>query len=142
MSSVSSCQSRSVGNKDVFRSDQIVIYSYIWRSNYGVCILLGRITGHSCLQSNHVCFIFCRSDIGMLTTKCKVNSSCSGILDRLPDDIYQIAACRASSSFNNSYSTVKIAISSISQIKALRIEMVAGNCRSTYRVSILSHDRK
>ena len=137
---LSGCQSLSIGNKEIRRSDQIVIYSYIRRSDYGVCILLSKITGHSCLQSNHVCFTFCRSDIGMLTTKCKVNSSCSGILDRLSDDIYQIAACRASSSFNNSYSTVKIAISSIRQIEALRIEMVAGNYRSTYRKIILSRN--
>ena len=106
----------------------------------GVCILLSKCTGHSCLQSNHVCFSFCRSDIGMLTTKVKVYSSCRGILDRLSDDIYQIAACRASSSFNNSYSTVKIAKSSIRQIEALRIEMVAGNYRSTYRKIILSRN--
>ena len=128
-------QSFLISDTNIFSSQNIIIYSYIRRSNDGIfLILINCITFQSSLQSDQIRSVkFRLSSVRIKTKKLEVNSSCCGVSNRFANNLNQLTCSNCTSCFNNFCSAVDIAIVSICQLKACRIEMIASSRQSSCR---------
>ena len=133
-------QSSLVRDTNVRCSQYVIIDRYVRRSHHYVSlVLVNSITLQSSLQSDHVHFVFCRlSRMNVETKQFEVNCSCSSVCNRSTADFNPLAGSRAS--VDHCCRAVNVAIVSVSQLEACRIEVVACSCQSSCREFVSSRN--
>ena len=129
-----------VSDANIFVRQDCIVYSYIRSSNDGIFLtFVHSIPFQRSLQSDHIRSVKSRlSCVGVQAKKLEVNSSCYRISFRFSNNFNQLACSNCASCFNHFCRTVNVAIVSICQLEACRVEVIAGSCQSSCREFIRS----